>query len=37
MGVLDNLGLCHLELGGCRRAIDLITQALAIARDIGDC
>jgi hypothetical protein len=33
---LVNLGLCHLSLGDYRQAIDLFTQALAIARDIGD-
>ena len=32
---LGNLGLCHYSLGEYRRAIDLQTQALAIARDIG--
>jgi tetratricopeptide (TPR) repeat protein len=33
---LTNLGLCHCSLGDYRQAIDLLTQALAIARDIGD-
>ena len=33
---LANLGLCHYSLGDYRQAIDLHTQALAIARDIGD-
>ena len=33
---LTNLGLCHFSLGDYRQAIDLHTQALAIARDIGD-
>ena len=33
---LGNLGLCHYGLGEYRRAIDLYSQALAIARDIGD-
>ena len=33
---LTNLGLCHASLGDYRQAIDLHTQALAIARDIGD-
>ena len=33
---LSNLGICHLSLGEYERAIDLHTQALAIARDIGD-
>ena len=30
---LGNLGLCHYRLGDYRQAIDLHTQALAIARD----
>ena len=34
--MLGNLGLCYFSLGEYRRAIDLHTQALAIARDIGD-
>ena len=33
---LANLGNCHYHLGDYRQAIDLYTQALAIARDIGD-
>ena len=33
---LGNLGICHFSLGEYRQAIDLHTQALAIARDIGD-
>ena len=33
---LTNLGLCHYRLGDYRQAIDLHTQALAIARDTGD-
>ena len=33
---LSNLGNCHYSLGEYERAIDLHTQALAIARDIGD-
>jgi tetratricopeptide (TPR) repeat protein len=33
---LLNLGNCHLRLGEYRRAIDLHTQALGIARDTGD-
>ena len=33
---LGYLGLCHCCLGDYRQAIDLHTQALAIARDIGD-
>ena len=33
---LTNLGLCHYRLGDYRQAIDLDTQALVIARDIGD-
>jgi tetratricopeptide (TPR) repeat protein len=33
---LGSLGLCHYGLGDYRQAIDLCTQALAIARDIGD-
>ena len=33
---LGNLGLCHVSLGDYRQAIDLHTQALAIARDIGN-
>jgi tetratricopeptide (TPR) repeat protein len=33
---LTNLGHCHLRLGDYRQAIDLHTQALAIARDIGN-
>ena len=33
---LGNLGICHASLGDYRQAIDLHTQALAIARDIGD-
>ena len=33
---LANLGLCHYSLGDYRQAIDLHTQALAIARDTGD-
>ena len=33
---LDNLGLCHWHLGDYRQAIDLLTQALAIAREVGD-
>ena len=31
-----NLGICRFSLGEYRQAIDLHTQALAIARDIGD-
>ena len=33
---LNNLGICHDSLGEYRRAIDLFTQALAIARETGD-
>ena len=33
---LASLGLCHYRLGDYRQAIDLHTQALAIARDTGD-
>ena len=33
---LVNLGNCHASMGEYRQAIDLYTQALAIARDIGD-
>ena len=33
---LTNLGLCHDSLGDYRQAIDLHTQALAIARDTGN-
>ena len=33
---LSSLGNCHFSLGEYERAIDLYTQALAIARDIGD-
>ncbi len=33
---LAGLGLCHYRLGDFRQAIDLYTQALAIARDIDD-
>jgi tetratricopeptide (TPR) repeat protein len=33
---LNGLGSCQFSLGDYRRAIDLYTQALAIARDIGD-
>ena len=33
---LTSLGLCHYRLGDYRQAIDLHTQALAVARDIGD-
>jgi signal transduction histidine kinase len=33
---LGNMGLCHFALGDYRQAIDLHTQALTIARDIGD-
>ena len=33
---LSSLGNCHFRLGEYRQAIDLYTQALAIARDIGD-
>ena len=32
---LSNLGLCHHSLGEYRRAIDLYTEALAIARETG--
>jgi len=32
---LGNLGLCYYNLGEYQRAIDLCTQALAIAREIG--
>ena len=32
---LIHLGLCHYSLGEYRRAIDLYTQALAIARETG--
>jgi tetratricopeptide (TPR) repeat protein len=35
-GHLSSLGNCHLRLGEYERAIDLHTQALAIARDTGD-
>jgi len=33
---LTHLGLCHFRLGEYRQAVDLLTQALAISRDIGD-
>ena len=33
---MASLGLCHYRLGDYWQAIDLHTQALAIARDIGD-
>jgi tetratricopeptide (TPR) repeat protein len=33
---LTNLGHCHFRLADYRQAIDLHTQALAIARDIGN-
>src|SRR5205823_3574876 len=33
---LRNLGSCHYSLGEYRRAIELDTQALAIARDTGN-
>ncbi len=33
---LTNVGNCHFHLGDYRQAIDLYTQALAIARDTGD-
>ena len=33
---LSSLGTCHLSLGEYERAIELHTQALAIARDIGN-
>jgi len=33
---LGSLGLCHFSLGEYRQAIGLHTQALAIARDIGN-
>ena len=33
---LGNLGICHHKLGEYRRAIDLHSQALAIARETGD-
>ena len=33
---LSNLGTCHRSLGEYERAIDLHTQALAIARDTGN-
>jgi tetratricopeptide (TPR) repeat protein len=33
---LGSLGSCHYSLGEYRQAIDLYTQALVIARDIGD-
>ena len=33
---LANLGICHFSLGAYRQAIELYTQSLAIARDIGD-
>jgi tetratricopeptide (TPR) repeat protein len=33
---LTSLGLCHLSLGDYRQAIGLFTQALAIARDLGN-
>jgi tetratricopeptide (TPR) repeat protein len=33
---LSHLGLCHTSLGEYREAIDLHTQALAIARETGD-
>jgi tetratricopeptide (TPR) repeat protein len=33
---LANLGICHFSLGDYRLAIDLHSQALAIARDLGD-
>ena len=36
MAHLTSLGLCHTNLGDYRQAIDLHTQALAIAREIGD-
>jgi tetratricopeptide (TPR) repeat protein len=34
--VLGNLGTCYVSLGDYRQAIDLFTQALAIARETGD-
>ena len=33
---LTNLGLCHYRVGDYRRAIELHTEALGIAREIGD-
>ena len=33
---LGNLGLCHFRLGDYRRAIELHTQALAVAHDTGN-
>jgi hypothetical protein len=36
MGVLGNPGLCHPELGDCRQAIDLLTQALSEVRAAQD-
>ncbi len=33
---LTYLGICHLQLGEYRQALDLYGQALAIAREIGD-
>jgi len=33
---LDSLGICHLSLGDYRRAVDLYTRALAIARETGN-
>jgi tetratricopeptide (TPR) repeat protein len=36
VGHLGDLGACHAHLGEYRRAIDLYTQALDIARDVSD-
>ena len=33
---LCDMGLCHYRLGEYRQAVDLLTQAVAIARDTGD-
>jgi tetratricopeptide (TPR) repeat protein len=33
---LSNMGLCHYRVSKYRRAIELLNQALTIARDIGD-
>jgi tetratricopeptide (TPR) repeat protein len=33
---LQNLGLCHYSMGDYHRAMDLFTQFLAIAREVGD-
>ena len=35
VGQLGNVATCHVFLGDYRQALDLYTQALAIAREIG--